>query len=123
MCTNFTILCTRFYSFCIVPSARFFFFHCRYAQLLLKQFLKLLLADFFLLQQKIRAGIQHVAVLRNHLLRFFITFVNDPLHFQVNGGRNALSIASRVRQVSADKYLIIVIVVADQTNVLTFRIL
>ena len=55
---------------------------------------------------------------QNDLFCLQITLINDPLDLLVDGARHMLTVTSRMREIAADEYLILVIIIIDQADTL-----
>ena len=77
---------------------------------------KFVSVHFFLLEKKACTLVQNVLMFQNNLLCLVMTLTDNTADFFINGLGNILAVTSGMSQVSADKYLVIVITITDKTK-------
>ena len=61
---------------------------------------------------------QHLLMLQDDLPRLFIAFIYDRLYFLIDLSRHVLTVALRMGKIPSDKYLVVVIIIADYADIL-----
>ena len=79
--------------------------------------------NFFLLEKELGTAMKNLHMLRNNLLRIVMTLLNDTVNLTVNCLGNILAVTAGVRQISSNKYLIVIISIGDQSNLIGHTIL
>ena len=77
---------------------------------------KFVSVHLFLLEKKTCTLVQNILMFQNDLLCLVMTFTDNTADFFINGLGNILAVTSGMSQVSADKYLVIVITITDKTK-------
>ena len=81
-----------------------------------KKCFKFVSVHLFLLEKKTCTLVQNILMFQNDLLCLVMTFTDNTEDFFINGLGNILAVTSGMSQVSADKYLVIVITITDKTK-------
>ena len=82
-----------------------------------KQSFKLISSDFFFFQQKLRAAMQYLLMLQYNSFGFGITIFNNCLNFPVDLAGHGFTVGFGMSQITPDKYLVIVIIVTDDADI------
>ena len=83
-----------------------------------KKCFKFVSVHFFLLEKKTCTLVQNILMFQNNLLCPVMTFANNTADFFINCLGNILAVTSSMRQISSDKYLIIVIAITDKSQLI-----
>ena len=83
---------------------------------ILEQRFKLSLTDLLFLHQQGTAGMKDILVIENDLFCLGIAFVDDAFYLAVDLARHFLAVGSRMRQVAANKDLVVVSTVVDHAQ-------